>query len=145
MQQGGASSKCDHMQYRRLNFTVLSQIHVSWPTVCVCVGMNHASFFPKAMESSGEIPLGSTSKLRKMSKLAQKSDVSAIKHLANATRHILNFDSLLSEFSIRPPRTHSESDLLSWPVLIATGDEERKQNLDREFSKVFRYFSLFPD
>ena len=128
------------MQYRSL---YLIQIHALLGSLCV--GMSHASFFPKAMESSGEIPLGSTSKLRKMSKLAQKADVSAIKHLVNATRHIFNFDALLPEFSIRPPRARSESDLLSLPVLIATADEERKQNLDREFSKLFLYFSLFPD
>ena len=79
------------------------------------------------MESSGEIPLGSTARLRKFSKLSQKEEVSAIKQLANATRHVLNFDSLLPEFAIGPPRGREDHDLMKLPVLIATADEERKQ------------------
>ena len=80
------------------------------------------------METRGEIPLGSTAKLRKQSKLSQKSEINAIKHLINATRHILDIDLLLPQ--IHPPRDRCVDDLTRLPVLIATADEERKQILD---------------
>ena len=81
------------------------------------------------METSGEIPLGSTAKLRKHSKLAQKAELNSIKQLANSTRHIFDLDAMLPQSSIQPPRARLSDDLSKLPVLIATADEERKQLL----------------
>lgn len=80
------------------------------------------------MESRGEIPTGSAQKLRKESKLAQKADIQAVKFLINATRHVIDLDSLLPGIP-KPPSQRQDDDLTKLPVLIATADEERKQCL----------------
>lgn len=91
----------------------------------------------KEMESKGEIPIGGSLRLRKQSKLAQKGDLNAIKQLANATRHILDFDALLPTSSVQVPGHRHMDDLSKRPVMIATADEERKQFLSSQISTWF--------
>ena len=81
------------------------------------------------MQSSGEIPLGSTAKLRKLSRLAQKAELNSIKQLTNATRHVLDLDDLLPQSFVQRPRKREPDDLSKRPVLSCTADEERKQFL----------------
>lgn len=82
------------------------------------------------MEAACEIPLGSTAKLRKQSKLNVKTDLIAVKLLVNALRHVAPMDNFLPDFTVQPPKKPSMDDLLSRPVLIMTADEEGKQPLD---------------
>ena len=78
------------------------------------------------MEAGGEIPLGSTKKLRKASRVLARAEQKSIFQLVNAARHVCPVDFFMPD--LQQPLGDGEPDALQKkPVLIATADQERKQ------------------